>query len=255
SGSEAVRSASSSGPVVRSASSSGPVVRSGGADQSDGAARGEQSTGPDQDAAVGVEAVQAGLVRVEGLVPSLGRCEPDPWVEGWTGGPADQSEVDGVVGRSGVVAQASMSGPNTGPVDRVEARADARAGVADRSGPGSSSGVVDRSGPGEAAGLVDRSGGMVRDEVDQSGPVEAAGEPVRSGLGEAGPVVEAQRAGDADPRSGDGPDRKPWGLIIAILAISLSAFTAVWGGWVGLGRMVGFGKVNLLPGFVADGGW
>ncbi|ALA06424.1 hypothetical protein P1312_062 [Thermobifida phage P1312] len=278
SGSEAVRSASSSGPVVRSggADQSGPVVRSGGAVRSDGAARGEQSTSPDQDDAVGVEAAQAGLVRVEGLVPSLDRREPDPWVEGWTGGPADQSEVDGVVDRSGVVAQASMSGPNTGPVDRVEARTEsgglvrstARAGVADRSGPGASSGVVDRSGgpgeaaglvdrsgPGEAAGLVDRSGGVVRDEVDQSGPVEAAGEPVRSGLGEAGPVVEAQRAGDADPRSGDGPDRKPWGLIIAILAISLSAFTAVWGGWVGLGRMVGFGKVNLLPGFVADGGW
>lgn len=279
SGSEAVRSASSSGPVVRSggADQSGPVVRSGGAVRSDGAARGEQSTGPDQDAAVGVEAAQAGLVRVEGLVPSLDRCEPDPWVEGWTGGPADQSEVDGVVDRSGVVAQASMSGPNTGPVDRVEARTEsgglvrstARAGVADRSGPESSAGVVDRSGgpggaaglvdrsggPGSATGLVDRSGGMVRDGVDQSGPVEAAGEPVRSGLGEAGPVVEAQRTGDADPRSGDGPDRKPWGLIIAILAISLSAFTAVWGGWVGLGRMVGFGKVNLLPGFVADGGW
>src|SRR5690554_4624361 len=260
------RSASSSGPVVRSggADQCGPVVRSGGADRSDGAARGEQSTSPDQDAAVGVEAAQAGLVRVEGLVPSLDRREPDPWVEGWTGGPTDQSEVDGVVDRSGVVAQASMSGPNTGPVDRVEARTEsgglvrstARAGVADRSGPGSSSGVVDRSGgPGEAAGLVDRSGGVVRDEVDQSGPVEAAGEPVRSGLGETGPVVEAQRTGDADPRSGDGPDRKPWGLIIAILAISLSAFTAVWGGRVGLGRMVGFDKVNLLPGFVADGGW
>src|SRR5690554_4075490 len=213
--SEAVQSG---GPVqqsgseaVRSASSSGPVVRSGGADQSDGAARGEQSTSPDQDAAVGVEAAQAGLVRVEELVPSLGRCEPDPWVEGWTGGPADQSEVDGVVDRSG--------------------------------------------GPDGATGLVDRSGGMVRDEVDQSGPVEAAGEPVRSGLGEAGPVVEAQRTGDANPRSGDGPDRKPWGLIIAILAISLSAFTAVRGGWVGLGGMAGFGRVNLLPGFVADGGW
>ena len=277
--SEAVQSGGpvqQSGEGGQSASSSGPVVRSGGADRSDGAARGEQSTSPDQDAAVGVEAAQAGLVRVEGLVPSLDRCEPDPWVEGWTGGPADQSEVDGVVDRSGVVAQASMSGPNTGPVDRVEARTEsgglvrstARAGVADRSGPGASSGVVDRSGgpgeaaglvdrsgPGSATGLVDRSGGVVRDEVDQSGPVEAAGEPVRSGLGEAGPVVEAQRAGDADPRSGDGPDRKPWGLIIAILAISLSAFTAVWGGWVGLGRMVGFGKVNLLPGFVADGGW
>src|SRR5690606_13350115 len=122
--SEAVQSG---GPVqqsgsesVRSASSSGPVVRSGGADRSDGAARGEQPTSPDQDAAVGVEAAQAGLARVEGLVPSLDRREPDPWVEGWTGGPADQSEVDGVVDRSGVVAQASMSGPNTGPVDRVE---------------------------------------------------------------------------------------------------------------------------------------
>src|SRR5690554_3139236 len=184
--SEAVQSG---GPVqqsgseaVRSASSSGPVVRSGGADQSDGAARGEQSTSPDQDAAVGVEAAQAGLVRVEGLVPSLDRREPDPWVEGWTGGPADQSEVDGVVDRSGVVAQASMSGPNTGPVDRVEARTEsgglvrstARAGVADRSGPGSSSGVVDRSGgPGEAAGLVDRSGGpgSATGLVDRSGGV------------------------------------------------------------------------------------
>src|SRR5690606_37073203 len=145
--SEAVQSG---GPVqqsgsesVRSASSSGPVVRSGGADRSDGAARGEQPTSPDQDAAVGVEAAQAGLARVEGLVPSLDRGEPDPWVEGWTGGPADQSEVDGVVDRSGVVAQASMSGPNTGPVHRVEDRTEsgglvrstARAGIADRSGP------------------------------------------------------------------------------------------------------------------------
>src|SRR5690554_2061863 len=261
------RSASSSG-LGRSSEavqSGGPVQQSGSeAVRSDGAARGEQSTGPDQDAAVGAEAAQAGLVRVEGLVPSLDRREPDPWVEGWTGGPADQSEVDGVVDRSGVVAQASMSGPNTGPVDRAAARTEsgglvrstARAGVADRSGPESSAGVADRSGgPGGAAGLVDRSGGVVRDEVDQSGPVEAAGEPVRSGLGETGPAAQAQRTGDADPRSGDGPDRKPWGLIIAILAISLSAFTAVWGGWVGLGRMVGFGKVNLLPGFVADGGW
>src|SRR5690606_20842215 len=111
--SEAVQS---DGPVqqsgseaVRSASSSGLVVRAGGAVRSDGAARGEQYTGPDQDSAVGVEAGQAGLVRGEGLVPSLDRCEPDPWVERWTGGPADQSEVAGVVDRSGVVAQASMS--------------------------------------------------------------------------------------------------------------------------------------------------
>src|SRR5690606_23787909 len=89
----------------------------------------------DQDAAVGVEAAQAGLVRVEGLVPSLDRREPDPWVEGWTGGPADQSEVDGVVDRSGVVAQASMSGPNTGPVGRVEARSEWGGRVDRQTGP------------------------------------------------------------------------------------------------------------------------
>src|SRR5690606_41527291 len=97
-------------------------------------------------------------------------------------------------------------------------------------------GVADRSGLGRGTGLVDRSGGVGRDEVDQSGPLEAAGEPVRSGLGETGPAAQAQQAGNADPRSGDGPDRKPWGLIIAILAISLSAFTAVWRGGVGRGR-------------------
>src|SRR5690606_19542699 len=129
--------------AVRSASSSGPVVQSGGAVRSDGAARGEQSTSPDQDAAVDVEAAQAGLVRVEGLVPSLDRREPDPWIEGWTGGPADQPEVDGEVDRSGVEARASLSGPDTRPVDRVAARTGsgglgrrtARAGVADRAGP------------------------------------------------------------------------------------------------------------------------
>src|SRR5690606_10331663 len=123
----------------------------------------------------------------EGLVPSLDRCEPDPWAEGWTGGPADQSEVDGVVDRSGVVAQASMSGPNTGPVDRVEARTEtgglvrstARAGVADRSGPWASAGVADRNGPSEAAGVAEASGGVVRHGWHASGPVALAGKPLR----------------------------------------------------------------------------
>lgn len=52
----------------------------------------------------------------------------------------------------------------------------------------------------------------------------------------------------------DGPVRsgRPYGLIAAVMLISLSAFVAVWGGWVGLGRMVGFGPVNLLPG-IGDG--
>ncbi|MFY7066022.1 hypothetical protein ACOQFV_09185 [Nocardiopsis changdeensis] len=62
---------------------------------------------------------------------------------------------------------------------------------------------------------------------------------------------EQTTAGQTGPQTG-GSDRQPYGLIAATLAISLSAFTAVWGGWVGLGRMVGFGPVNLLPG-IGDG--
>ncbi|GAA3068495.1 ABC transporter permease [Pseudonocardia yunnanensis] len=36
-----------------------------------------------------------------------------------------------------------------------------------------------------------------------------------------------------------------------ISIIALGAFVSIWGGWVGLGRMTGFGKVQLLPG-IAD---
>lgn len=40
-----------------------------------------------------------------------------------------------------------------------------------------------------------------------------------------------------------------------VLLLCLPAFVAIWGGWVGLGSMTGFGVINLLPGMVADGGW
>ena len=36
-----------------------------------------------------------------------------------------------------------------------------------------------------------------------------------------------------------------------ILILAASAFVAIWGGWVSLGRLCGFGVVNLLPG-IAD---
>lgn len=36
----------------------------------------------------------------------------------------------------------------------------------------------------------------------------------------------------------------PW----AVLLLAAPAFVAIWSGWVGLGRMAGFGPVNLLPG-------
>jgi hypothetical protein len=47
------------------------------------------------------------------------------------------------------------------------------------------------------------------------------------------------------------PTRRPrvprWPLLI----IALGAFVSIWGGWVGLGELAGFGPVRLLPG-IAD---
>lgn len=37
-----------------------------------------------------------------------------------------------------------------------------------------------------------------------------------------------------------------------ILVLLLPAFVAIWGGWVGLGEMTGFGLINLLPGMGTD---
>ncbi|MET8756850.1 ABC transporter permease [Lentzea sp. NPDC004782] len=35
---------------------------------------------------------------------------------------------------------------------------------------------------------------------------------------------------------------------VPLYLIALGAFVAIWGGWVGLGQLTGFGPVNLLPG-------
>lgn len=44
-------------------------------------------------------------------------------------------------------------------------------------------------------------------------------------------------------------------VVWPLLVIACSPFIAIWGGWVGLGKLTGFGFVNLLPGIVADGSW
>jgi hypothetical protein len=44
-------------------------------------------------------------------------------------------------------------------------------------------------------------------------------------------------------------------VVWPLLVIACSPFIAIWGGWVGLGKMTGFGLVNLLPGIVKDGSW
>ncbi|WP_435871302.1 ABC transporter permease [Micromonospora tulbaghiae] len=50
-----------------------------------------------------------------------------------------------------------------------------------------------------------------------------------------------------------GPVRRP--AVWPVMLLAAPAFVAIWGGWVGLGGLTGFGTVNLLPGIVADGGW
>jgi hypothetical protein len=40
-----------------------------------------------------------------------------------------------------------------------------------------------------------------------------------------------------------------------ILLVAAMAFVAIWGGWVGLGKLAGFGPVNLLPGIAPANGW
>jgi hypothetical protein len=38
----------------------------------------------------------------------------------------------------------------------------------------------------------------------------------------------------------------------ALLLIAAGAFVAIWGGWVGLGKLTGFGEIALLPGIADD---
>ncbi|MCU7724568.1 ABC transporter permease [Actinoplanes sp. KI2] len=45
------------------------------------------------------------------------------------------------------------------------------------------------------------------------------------------------------------PQRRP--VTWPVLILCLPAFVAIWGGWVEMGRLTGFGKVTLLPG-IAD---
>ncbi|OON29278.1 ABC transporter permease, partial [Micromonospora sp. Rc5] len=49
------------------------------------------------------------------------------------------------------------------------------------------------------------------------------------------------------------PGRSRRAVVWPVILLALPAFVAIWGGWVGLGKLTGFGKVNLLPGI--GSGW
>jgi hypothetical protein len=68
-------------------------------------------------------------------------------------------------------------------------------------------------------------------------------ETAEQAAGEASPEV----APVVDPGTGRRARVPRW----PILLIALGAFVSIWGGWVGLGKLAGFGPVQLLPG-IAD---
>ncbi|WP_435090163.1 ABC transporter permease [Micromonospora aurantiaca (nom. illeg.)] len=67
------------------------------------------------------------------------------------------------------------------------------------------------------------------------------------------PDAEATPVSRPDTPTADEPGRRP--VVWPVVLMALGAFVAVWSGWVGLGKLTGFGKVDLLPGIVEPGSW
>lgn len=69
------------------------------------------------------------------------------------------------------------------------------------------------------------------------------------------PDAEPQVTVDGHPGTHTGSIRPRLVSVWPVILLALPAFVAVWSGWVGLGRMTGFGMVDLLPGIVGPGSW
>jgi hypothetical protein len=65
------------------------------------------------------------------------------------------------------------------------------------------------------------------------------------------PSEQATPVESPDPKIGPKSSRRA--VVWPVILLALPAFVAIWGGWVGLGKLTGFGKVNLLPGI--GSGW
>ena len=76
-------------------------------------------------------------------------------------------------------------------------------------------------------------------QLPPAAPAEGGSAPAET------PAAEAASETDPEPRKRP----RSW----PVLLLALPAFVAIWGGWVGLGELTGFGPVNLLPGI--GGGW
>jgi hypothetical protein len=85
---------------------------------------------------------------------------------------------------------------------------------------------------------VDEVAELVADESVQATPVVDPG--TESATAQVLPAESA--ALEAEP--GVVRRMRRWPIVL----LALPAFVAIWGGWVGLGRMTGFGPIQLLPG-------
>lgn len=74
------------------------------------------------------------------------------------------------------------------------------------------------------------------------GPAEAVTEAAETPA----PTAEPDAGAVAEPAPVVRPARRP--VTWPVLILCLPAFVAIWGGWVEMGRLTGFGMVTLLPG-------
>ena len=73
-------------------------------------------------------------------------------------------------------------------------------------------------------------------------------EPAEQSPGDGAGEASSEVAPVVDPGVGRRARVPRW----PILLIALGAFVSIWGGWVGLGKLAGFGPVQLLPGIVDE---
>lgn len=97
-----------------------------------------------------------------------------------------------------------------------------------------------------------------------AGPLEAGqkhlGLPGRAVNGMAAPLLAEVPLGPARPPVREAVEEHPVVEPVAVneprrvvtwpaLVVAAPAFVAIWAGWVAIGKMTGFGRINLLPGF------
>ena len=101
--------------------------------------------------------------------------------------------------------------------------------------------------------------------VDETGPVAADPLPAPA-VPDAAPGIEAVPAepvaepstevtAPGHPGTPAEPSTARRAAVWPVVLLALPAFVAVWSGWVGLGKLTGFGMVDLLPGIVEPGSW